>query len=388
MTKIREEWVDTLCKIATPVFDALSRDSLKQEMPLYQKDASNDRGEFLILETFGRAFAGIAPWLELENISSSNEKALQANMRQMVIRSFEQAFKPNSLNRPNFDNVETHRQPLVDASFLALGLMRSWTQTWSKFSPELQSKIIDDLKSTRSIRPGFNNWLLFSATIEAFLKKAGSDWDKMRIDYAIRQHEQWYKGDGIYGDGPDFHFDYYNSFVIQPLLYELIHADDEITEQWNNFREGIVERARRYAVVQEYFIAPDGSYPPIGRSITYRFGAFQHLGLMALKGEFTDPLKPAGVRSAMTAVMRRTHQPKDTFDEKGWLQIGLAGEQPGLGESYISSGSLYLTLFGFLPLGLPETDPFWSDPHDDWTALKIWNGLDQPADRAAGKKFY
>ncbi len=26
----------------------------------------------------------------------------------------------------------------------------------------------------------------------------------MRIDYAVRQHEQWYKGDGTYGDGPDF----------------------------------------------------------------------------------------------------------------------------------------------------------------------------------------
>ena len=33
----------------------------------------------------------------------------------------------------------------------------------------------------------------------------------MRIDYALRQHEQWYKGDGIYGDGPQFHFDYYNA---------------------------------------------------------------------------------------------------------------------------------------------------------------------------------
>ena len=36
--------------------------------------------------------------------------------------------------------------------------------------------------------PGFNNWLLFAATVEAFLKRAGDrTWDRMRIDYALRQ---------------------------------------------------------------------------------------------------------------------------------------------------------------------------------------------------------
>ena len=44
----------------------------------------------------------------------------------------------------------------------------------------------------------------------------GADWDRVRVDYALRQHEQWYKGDGTYGDGPDFHWDYYNSLVIHP----------------------------------------------------------------------------------------------------------------------------------------------------------------------------
>ena len=58
--------------------------------------------------------------------------------------------------------------------------------------------------STRVIRPGFNNWLLFSATIEAFLALAGEQWDPMRVDYAVRQHGEWYKGDGVYGDGPQF----------------------------------------------------------------------------------------------------------------------------------------------------------------------------------------
>ena len=71
-----------------------------------------------------------------------------------------------------------------------------------------------------------------------------------------------------------------------------------------------------------------------------------------------------------------------TFDEKGWLRIGLAGHQPGLGEPYISTGSLYLCSAIFLPLGLSPDDAFWSEPEAEWTSKKIWAGLDQPCDHA------
>ena len=58
--------------------------------------------------------------------------------------------------------------------------------------------------------------------VEAGLAALGADWDATRVDYAVRQHEQWYKGDGAYGDGPAFHWDYYNSFVIQPMLVDVL----------------------------------------------------------------------------------------------------------------------------------------------------------------------
>ena len=62
--------------------------------------------------------------------------------------------------------------------------------------------------------------------------------------------------------------------------------------------------------------------------------------------------------------------------------MGLAGHQPHLGESYISTGSLYLCAAVFLPLGLNAADPFWSKPSEDWTARLIWRGEDAPADHA------
>ncbi|MBW8746043.1 MAG: DUF2264 domain-containing protein, partial [Acidobacteria bacterium] len=56
--------------------------------------------------------------------------------------------------------------------------------------------------------------------------------------------------------------------------------------------------------------------------------------------------------------------------------------QPSLGEPYISTGSLYLCLEAFLPLGLPADAPFWKDAPADWTARKVWAGQDLPNDHA------
>jgi hypothetical protein len=81
-------------------------------------------------------------------------------------------------------------------------------------------------------------------------------------------------------------------------------------------------------------------------------------------------------------VQQRTLNAPNTFDSKGWLQIGLAGHQPSLGETYISTGSLYLCSAAWLPLGLPHTHAFWADADAAWTQKKVWVGEDLPADHA------
>ena len=72
-----------------------------------------------------------------------------------------------------------------------------------------------------------------------------------------------------------------------------------------------------------------------------------------------------------------------TFDGNGWLRVGVAGYQPAVRETYISTGSLYLCLVGLLHLGLPATDPFWTAPASDWTQKRLWSGQDVRADHAA-----
>ena len=68
------------------------------------------------------------------------------------------------------------------------------------------------------------------------------------------------------------------------------------------------------------------------------------------------------MRGALTSVIRRCIDAPGTFDGDGWLRVGFCGHQPGVGESYISTGSLYLCSVGLLPLGLPASDDFWSAP--------------------------
>ena len=248
--------------------------------------------------------------------------------------------------------------------------------------PDAKRHLVAALESTRRITPGFNNWLLFSATVEACLNALGAWWDRTRVDYALRQHDQWYKGDGAYGDGPDFHWDYYNSFVIHPMLVDVLAVCKEESTAWKELANRVEGRAKRYAAVQERLIAPDGSFPPIGRSIAYRCGAFHLLAQSALRRALPDGVAPAQIRSALTAVIRRTLDAPGTFDEHGWLRIGLCGHQPEIGETYISTGSLYLCSVALLPLGLPASDEFWSAPAEPWTSAKAWSGQPFPIDHA------
>jgi hypothetical protein len=139
---------------------------------------------------------------------------------------------------------------------------------------------------------------------------------------------------------------------------------------------------QRYAAIQERLIMADGSFPPIGRSLPYRIGAFQLLAQITLMEKLNEGISPASIRSALTTSMKKIMDAEGTFDKNGWLTIGFCGHQPAIAEGYISTGSLYLCSMAFLPLGLPPNNSFWAAPASDWTSKKIWNGVDVPADHA------
>ena len=375
----RQYWVRTMSKIAEPVLSSLAAGTLKRNMPVECVTGNvADRRKYSHLEAIGRLLSGIAPWLEAP-LDAGVERELQQRYADLARRAIRAACDPGS---PDFLNFHDGSQPLVDCGFLAQALLRAPNELWKKLDSDTQTHLAAALVSSRVITPGQNNWLLFAATVEAALAMVGERYDAMRIDYAVRAHQQWYVGDGLYGDGSRFHWDYYNSFVIQPMLLDTLRAMAAHTRTWQTLYPDILARAKRYAAIQERLISPEGTFPAIGRSICYRTGAMQVLAQMALMNELPEPLTPPRVRAALTAVMHRLLDAPGTFDPGGWLTVGFCGHQPHLGESYISTGSLYLCAAAFLPLGLRPADPFWSAPAEDWTAKRIWRGEDAAADHA------
>jgi hypothetical protein len=375
----RAGWVGMLDRICGPLLSALSERRLKETMPVETAAGQEEaRRKVTHLEALGRALAGMAPWLE-HGAGTGKEGELREKYCVMARAAIAAAVDKGS---PDYMNFGVDRQNIVDAAFLALAIVRAPRELREKLPSAVRVQLADAMRATRGLMAPFNNWLLFVAMIEACLFVLGEPWDRARVDYALREHEAWYVGDGTYGDGPHFHWDYYNSFVIQPFLLTLMDVVGKQDAAWSAMAEGIRARARRYAAVQERMIAVDGTYPVVGRSIAYRCGAFQLLAEIALRGALPEETAPEQVRGALTAVMRKTLTADGTFDAKGWLRIGLVGHQPGLGETYISTGSLYLCTAAFLPLGLPAEDRFWSGRSVGWSAVKIWSGADLKADHA------
>jgi len=215
--------------------------------------------------------------------------------------------------------------------------------------------------------------------------KYGYDWDIVRVEFCVRQFEQWYVGDGVYSDGASYHWDYYNSYVIHPFLNTIVEIIAEKESVFKPFLAKYKLRSERYAMIQERLINADGSFPATGRSIVYRAGAFHHLADMAFRQKLPENISAAQVRCALTAVLRKTTESASTFNKNGWLTIGLFGYQPDMADTYNNTGSLYLASFIFLPLGLPANDVFWNTPPQKFTAQKIWSGEDVRGDHAIDK---
>ncbi len=372
--KDRKFWIAQLDKMVKPMLRSLAHDSLRINMPTTVSihiDNAEHRRKVQYVEVLGRVLSGIAPWLQLEG-GDAAETTLRNQYRQWALQGIKNAVDSSA---KDFMEFNIGGQQLVDASYVALAFHRApWL--WQNLDEITKQRVLASLRTTRQFKPVFSNWLCFSAMTEAFFAENGYDWDPMRVDYAMQQLEEWYRGDGMYSDGNKYAFDYYNSYVIHPYLSAISEIINKKNNSYKELGEKIAKRNERYAIIQERLINTDGTYPATGRSIIYRGAAFQHLADMALRKKLPAQLSPASIRCALTAVIRKTLESPTTYTKEGWLTIGLYGSQPNLGDFYNNSGSPYICTNIFLPLGLPETDPFWANPPEQWSSQKIWSGQD------------
>lgn len=367
----REFWVQALHKIAYPVIHNLAEGTLRKNMPL-ETGANYNLvvEEVTYLEAVGRTLAGVAPWLALPDDNTA-EGILRKQMRDETLIGLANAVDPKN---PDYLNFRKHGQPIVDAAYVAHAFLRAPKALWEPLDELTKKRYIEEFKSLRDRTGAYNNWLLFAGITEAFLKKVGEKPEPMRIMIARNKMREWYVGDGWYSDGSKFSMDYYNDHVIHPMLVDMLGTLLELKSVSKDEYEIALRRMIRHADFSERLIAPDGTYPAFGRSVTYRTAAFQSLAQVALMEKLPEFIQPAQVRCALTSVFRNMFEGNQNFDNNGWLVLGFNGHQPEMADVYTSTGSLYMATLGFLPLGLPADNDFWTAPPADWTAKKAWSG--------------
>jgi hypothetical protein len=369
--KDRAYWTGLLFKISYPVVHNIAEGKLTQNLPLEKgPNYGLNLSKVTYMEAVGRTMVGIAPWLALPD-DQTKEGLMRKQLRTELIKGL-----PNLVNpaHPDYLNFRTEMQPIVDAAFIAYAFLRAPAQIWDPLDSISKQRYILEFKSLRSRKAHNSNWLLFSGITEAFLLKIGEQADTSKMDLAIQKFKEWYVGDGLYKDGEKFAMDYYNAFVIHSMLVDMMGIMVEKKMISNAEYEEAFKRMVRYAELQERMISPEGTYPVIGRSLTYRVAALQTLAHVSLMEKLPESIIPAQVRSAMTKVLHNQFEAAETFSKDGWLQLGLVGHQPEIADTYTSTGSLYLCTAGFLALGLPATNKFWTAPAAEWTSKKAWSG--------------
>ena len=367
----REVWVKALYKIAYPVVHNLAQGTLKQNMPL---ETGPSYGlivkKVTYTEAVGRTIAGIAPWLELPD-DDTKEGKLRKQMRTELLQGLANAVNPQN---PDYLNFRSEAQPIVDAAYISQAFIRAPKALWEPLDTLTKKRFIEEFKSLRTRVGAYNNWLLFAGITEGFLMKIGEQYDPSRISFALHKMKDWYVGDGWYSDGDKFSMDNYNSYVIHPMLVDLLAITSEKKFSSTEEYQTALKRMIRYSEFSERMISPEGTYPAFGRSITYRTAAFQALAQVALMQKLPEYILPAQVRCALTAVIKNMYDGNQNFDENGWLVLGFNGHQPAIADVYTSTGSLYMATLGFLDLGLPADNAFWTSPAADWTSKKAWSG--------------
>lgn len=374
----RQVWADLCYKISQPVLENMSKGNFQKDFPLELSPKWDGRDtKVAYLETFARLMAGISPWLALPDDGTPEGKQ-RKQLHEWAIQAYKNAVDPNSPDKITW--LTNTSQPLCDASYLVESFMRAPEATWGQLDEVTKKRYIEGLKSLRTIRPAYNNWLLFRAMVEVFFMSIGEDVDEYALSVGLQKMSEWYLSDGWYSDGPEYAMDYYNSYVMHPMMVEVVEMCKKHKFSTPISLELAVKRMNRFNTILERFISPEGAYPAVGRSVIYRMGAFQTLAMSAWKYGLPKDLTNGSVRSALTCVMKRMFAVDGNFDDKGYLRLGFAGHQPNLANYYSNNGSLYMTSLVFMPLGLPADHPFWTAPAEPWTSQKAWSGQEFPED--------
>ncbi|MGW9114154.1 DUF2264 domain-containing protein [Microbacterium sp. NPDC055683] len=253
---------------------------------------------------------------------------------------------------------------IVEAANIAFGLHIAGERLWGGLTRPEQRRIAAWLRHHARLEVWHNNWQLFPAMAEGFLRSVGEDASGAIGARNVARVESWYLEQGWYTDGPEHAVDYYNAWAIHPYLWA-----------WHRMTgSGDIRHLERLYAFTESFadlVAADGSPVHIGRSLTYRTAVLAALWCAEMSG--ANALFHGTTRRLASGVLRRFVDAGVGIDEP--LGLGWLRPHEPIAQTYSGFGSSYLAGIGFLGLALPADAPVWTEPERA-----------QPADGAPGAR--
>ncbi len=377
---MRNQWLSILLQITNPVINGFINKDIKSIFPIHfsahlsKDDKRRNQTEIVFIELFSRTLLGISILFQNEeSIYKNNLNDLFQNVLFMINTTFSGYL--------DFYHSSITDQLIVEMANCALAFIRA-PYLWNSLHPLIKNNILKIMYySITKFKPHMNNWLLFEALIEIFLYKNQKIKILNKTLLNIRVIESYYIGDGWYKDGPLFHMDFYNSYVILPFLITIYQELHLLNYQNNgilfkNLYQKTLLKIQKHSEFLERLIGIDGSFPIFGRSAVYRSAVFHALVTNVYISELPQTLSYGQVRAGLNAVIINMFQNEKIkiVDEHGFLTFGFSGFQPQLADEYSNSGSVYFALLIFMPLGLDENNIFWSSNEEDWSQKKLYNG--------------
>jgi hypothetical protein len=279
------------------------------------------------------------------------------------------------------------QQPIVEAANLAFGLALCREQVWDRLAEPTRERLADWLAHHAALRAWDNNWLLFTAVVEAFLASVGVQVPGGHMDEDVARVESWYLGDGWYNDGPvsgsnngsgggsvgiggpavvGGNIDHYNSWVIHPFLWLWYRLRGDAADPAGRAR--MLERLGEFAGSYARTFAADGAPLHQGRSLTYRTAVLAGLWTAGLAGvgvgDGDGPISPGQTRRMCGATLgyfERLGVDGTRAPSLGWRDEHF---EPSL-QVYSGPGSPYFAGMGFLGLAAGPEHPLWTEEPAD-----------------------
>ncbi|MEO8357731.1 MAG: DUF2264 domain-containing protein [Chloroflexota bacterium] len=246
-------------------------------------------------------------------------------------------------------------QRIVESADIAVAIWMSRERVFNKMTKAEQEQVIAWLAQVDGKGTYTDNWILFTAMVQAVRHHLGFPSPVDDLDNRLLQIGEFYRGDGWYVDGPTDEFELYNAWMFgwHYFLWAWIDGDRR-----PDHRQLVFERGRSFIDGLLHFFGENGSYPAWGRSIVYRFAALAPFAV----GHFLKiaPEDPGLLRRVSSGNIGYFYNHGFFDPDHHFIRQGYHGDFPPAGEAYISPGSPYWSCHGLFALTFDRDDPFWT----------------------------